>query len=62
MCDIFGLYATRTDSIEEFIDILSHSVDPNDPETQHCLMVKCGLVDLSPSEISYIEREVNKRL
>lgn len=61
MCDIFGLYATRTDSIEEFIDCLARSPDPNDSSTQHCLMVKCGLTDLSPSEISYIEQEVNKR-
>ncbi len=59
----FSAYAYRTQEIEDFIDVLAASDDPNDGHNQIAAARCIGLDpnSLTPSEIKYIEREVEKR-
>lgn len=59
----FNAYAYSQQRIEDFITLLSASVNPNDPETQRAAAIAADLDlnTLSSAEIDYIEREVAKR-
>ena len=59
----FNAYAYHQQQIEDFINLLAASDDPNDFETQIDAAVDSG-VDynrLTSDEIEYIEKEVVKR-
>lgn len=56
-------YAMHKQSIEDFIEMLSKTKDPNDEETQLLCAEACNLNWdlLDKNEIEYIEREVSRR-
>lgn len=59
----FEFFAMRQQGIEDFIDALSATSDPNDYSNQ-CAAATCAKLDLSSltsDEVDYIEREVSKR-
>lgn len=64
MCDsMFWGYAHHQQKIEDFINALAASPDPNDYSCQ-CAAAECAnlnLDSLTSDEIKYIEREVAKR-
>ena len=59
----FSAYAKHTQEIEDFIELLANSGDPNDGEVQLVVAQYVGLdhTSLTTDEIEYIEREVSKR-
>lgn len=60
----FSAYAFHQQKIEDFIDIIVNSNNPNDTIVQTNALRKVGLKpsDLTSDDIVYIEREVNKKL
>ena len=59
----FNAYAFHQQQIEDFIDALAATSDPNDYSNQ-CAAAQCAGLDpntLTSDEIKYIEREVAKR-
>lgn len=59
----FSAYAFHQQQIEDFIDALAATSDPNDYSNQ-CAAAQCAGLDpntLTSDEIEYIEREVAKR-
>lgn len=59
----FSAYAFHQQEIEDFIDALAATPDPNDYSNQ-ILAAQCAKLDpnsLTSDEIKYIEREVAKR-
>ena len=56
-------FAQHTETIEEFIDLLVQSDDPNNIATQYELAEQVGLdMDiLSLADIGYIQNEVNRK-
>lgn len=59
----FSAYACHQQQIEDFIDALAATSDPNDYSNQ-CAAAECAGLDpnsLTSDEIEYIEREVAKR-
>lgn len=59
----FNAYAYRQQQIEDFINALAATSDPNDYSNQ-CAAAQCAGLDpntLTSDEIEYIEREVAKR-
>ena len=59
----FSAYAYHQQQIEDFIDVLAASDDPNDQHNQYAA-ARCVELDpdsLTSDEIAYIEREVAKR-
>ena len=61
--DLFNMYACHTQTIENFIDKLAATDDPNDYPTQVVCASSVGLCfnSLTSSEKEYIEKEVAKR-
>lgn len=61
--DLFNCYACHTQTIENFINKLAATVDPNDYPTQVSCASSVGLClnSLTLSERNYIEKEVAKR-
>ena len=61
--DLFNCYACHTQTIENFIDRLAATDDPNDYPTQVICASSVGLClnSLTLSERDYIEKEVAKR-
>lgn len=59
----FSAYACHQQEIEDFIDVLAASDDPNDSYEQYAAARCIGLNpdSLTSDEIEYIEREVAKR-
>ena len=59
----FSCYAKHTQDMEDFIDALAASADPNDWATQNRLAAAhdINLNSLTRQEREYIEREVAKR-
>ena len=59
----FSAYAYHQQEIEDFIEVLSASDDPNDSHEQYAAARCIGLDpnSLTSDEIEYIEREVAKR-
>lgn len=60
---VFSAYAYHQQEIEDFIDALVATSDPNDYSNQ-CAAAQCSGLDvnsLTSDEIDYIEREVAKR-
>ena len=59
----FSSYAYSQQQIEDFINLLAQSNDPNDPWEKDRISYQVGinLDHLSRSEIEYIEEEVAKR-
>ena len=59
----FSCYAKSTQDMEDFIDALAASADPNDWATQNGLAAAhdINLNSLTRQEREYIEREVAKR-
>ena len=59
----FSAYACHQQEIEDFIDVLAASDDPNDSYEQYAAARCIGLDpnSLASDEIEYIEREVAKR-
>ena len=49
----------RKIKIENFINLLRESINPNDPIEQNNLLHKAQLTNLTEEEIKYIERELN---
>ena len=63
MFDTFNMYACHTQTIDNFIDKLAATADPNDYTTQvicATIVVLC-LNSLTSYEREYIEKEVAKR-
>lgn len=60
----FSAYAFHQQNIEDFINELAASPDPNDPDIQAAVAnsVNLSFNSLTSYDIEYIEREVNKRL
>ena len=60
----FSAYAMHQQAIEDFIDVLAASDDPNDLGEQAATarLVGLNLDSLSQYEIDYIQKEVAKRL
>ena len=60
----FSVYAFHQQKIEDFIDIIVNSNNPNDTIVQTNALRKVGLKrnELTSDDIVYIEREVNKKL
>jgi hypothetical protein len=59
----FEFFAMRQQGIEDFIDALAATSDPNDYSNQ-CAAATCAKLDLgslTSEEVNYIEREVSKR-
>ena len=59
----FGAYSYHQQQIEDFIDVLAASDDPNDQHNQYAA-ARCVELDpgsLTSDEMAYIEREVAKR-
>lgn len=59
----FNAYAFHQQQIEDFINALAATSDPNDYSNQ-CAAAQCAGLDpntLTSDEIEYIEREVAKR-
>lgn len=59
----FSAYAFHQQQIEDFINALAATSDPNDYSNQ-CVAAQCAGLDpntLTSDEIEYIEREVAKR-
>ena len=59
----FEFFAMRQQGIEDFIDALAATSDPNDYSNQ-CAAAQCAGLDpntLTSDEIEYIEREAAKR-
>ena len=59
----FSAYAFHQQQIEDFIDALAATSDPNDYSNQ-CAAAQCAGLDLdtlTPDEIEYIEKETAKR-
>lgn len=63
MFDTFNMYACHTQTIENFIDKLAATADPNDYTTQVRCATSVGLClnSLTSYEREYIEKEVAKR-
>ncbi len=63
MSDLFNCYACHTQTIENFIDKLAETDDPNDYTTQVICASNVGLCfnSLTLSERDYVEKEVAKR-
>lgn len=59
----FNAYAYHQQQIEDFIDVLAASDDPNDYHNQHAaaMCVDLDMNSLTSDEVKYIEREVAKR-
>ena len=59
----FNVYAYHQQKIEDFINLLAASDDPNDWETQIDAAIDSGVDynNLTSDEIDYIEKEVAKR-
>lgn len=60
----FTMYAARTQQIEDFINALAVTSDPNDYSNQ-CAAAECAGLDLNSltsDEINYIESEVARCL
>lgn len=59
----FEFFAMRQQEIEDFIDALITTSDPNDYFNQRAAAMHVGLDldSLTSDEVDYIEREVNKR-
>ena len=59
----FNAYAYRQQQIEDFIDVLATSDDPNDYHNQRAASMCVGLSlnSLTSDEVEYVEREVAKR-
>lgn len=60
----FTMYAAHTQQIEDFIDALAATSDPNDYSNQ-CAVAECvglNLNSLTSDEIKYIESEVSRCL
>ena len=66
-CDMnntaFSAYAYHEQQIEDFIEALAASPDPNDGAAQVRIAASIGISpnSLTPDELRYIEREVEKR-
>ena len=66
-CDMnntaFSAYAYHEQQIEDFIEALAASPDPNDGAAQIRIAASVGISpnSLTPDELRYIEREVEKR-
>lgn len=59
----FSAYASHQQEIEDFIEVLATSTNPNSNSEQH-IAAQCvglNLNSLTSDEIAYIEREVSKR-
>ena len=59
----FNAYASRQQQIEDFINALAATKDPNDYNNQWAaaLCTNLNMSSLTADEIDYIEREVAKR-
>ena len=59
----FSAYAYHQQQIEDFIDVLAASDDPNDSDAQYAAARCVGLdpSSLTSDEVEYIEREVANR-
>lgn len=59
----FNAYASRRQQIEDFINALAATKDPNDYNSQWAaaLCANLNMSSLTTDEIDYIEREVNRR-
>ena len=59
----FEFFAMRQQEIEDFIDALITTSDPNDYFNQRAaaMYVRLDLDSLTSDEVEYIEREVSKR-
>ena len=59
----FNAYAYHQQQIEDYIDALMLTDDPNDWSNQHLAAISAGLDlgSLTANDIDYIEREVAKR-
>lgn len=59
----FSAYAYHQQTIEDFINALANTHNPNDYEIQRHIahQLSMNLDDLTDDEIEYIEREVAKR-
>lgn len=59
----FNAYAVRQQQIEDFINMLAATSDPNDYDNQWtvALCANLNMSSLSDDEIKYIEREVSRR-
>ena len=59
----FNAYAYHQQKIDDFVNLLAAAADPNDGQVQKELLSQVGLSpdDLSPFDLNYIEREVNRR-
>ena len=59
----FEFFAMRQQEIEDFIDVLATTDDPNDYFNQRAaaMYVELDLDSLTSDDIEYIEREVNRR-
>lgn len=59
----FTCYAMHTQAIEDIIEDLVNSIDPNDYNIQQKIFQKHGvnMSSLTMQEIQYIEREVSKK-
>lgn len=59
----FSAFALYTQTIEDFIDVLAATNDPNDEDIQYAAAAQVGLNinSLTSKEIEYIEREVARR-
>ena len=66
-CDMnntaFSAYAYHEQQIEDFIEALAASPDPNDGTAQVRIAASIGISpnSFTPDELRYIEREVEKR-
>ena len=59
----FNAYISRQQQIEDFINALTATKDPNDYDSQWgaALCANLNMSSLTADEINYIEREVAKR-
>ena len=59
----FSVYAMRQQEIEDLIDTLAATADPNDYTTQLSIYQALGFDSntLTTDEVNYIEREVSRR-
>ncbi len=58
----FSAYATHQQQIDDFIEVFAAAGYPEDGATQTALLRQVGLTpeNLSPYDLYYIEKEVNK--
>lgn len=59
----FNAYAYHQQKVDDFVNLLTAAPDPNNGQVQRELLSQVGLSpdDLSPYDLDYIEREVNRR-